>query len=177
MRIDPTFGDKQLRLLDMWLTRSRSCPISIFLATYNYGSDLEPYSLRQFIETILPHRMRCHTLDVMMSTSDLVTLRGDFPMLRSLRVGYNELTADPHGLMEIFDDAPKLQKLDIYTSYALEDFSFRWEQMTHIVLRLAVLHDGLANVLRATVNLEILSVDIILAAHATVMERLPEIDL
>ncbi|KAJ7176243.1 hypothetical protein C8R43DRAFT_1118766 [Mycena crocata] len=165
--------DSRLSLLDIWLLRSRNCPISISIIVLSDA----PKSMLRFMEAILPHSRRFKALELFIPYADLRSIQGEFPLLRTLVIGCSDLDvvgdsdANP---ITLFDSAPQLDDLVLYSN-ALTNFWFRWDQITRVELRCALVHTALANMLCATTNLEILHIQIVSSVGAATIAALPDI--
>ncbi|KAJ7176130.1 hypothetical protein C8R43DRAFT_554763 [Mycena crocata] len=147
----PRTVDRQLALLEILLTRSRDCPLSLSII---YAGEIQ-YSMPKFVEAILPHTGRCEEMLLFLSSYDLLSIRGEFPLLRALSIGQRDAGKLPiHSKCHLgmFYDAPKLNSVLIHTGFRLRNFSFRWKQMTCIEIRATFLSSDLATVLGAAVN-------------------------
>ncbi|KAJ7176180.1 hypothetical protein C8R43DRAFT_555315 [Mycena crocata] len=169
----PTAAESHLNLLDIWLTRSRDCPIS--LAIVDVGN--APFSMHRFVEAILPHCMRWKELMLFIPGDDLQRVTGEFPLLHTLSVGQTDLagTMDTPCPVKMYYDSPKLEKLVIHTAVRLADFSFRWENMTSIVLRAVFASSELADVLRAAVNVTVLTLQLVSSPDEEAITTFPSI--
>ncbi|KAJ7435771.1 hypothetical protein B0H11DRAFT_1755680, partial [Mycena galericulata] len=78
-----TAHQRQLHLLELWLSRSRSCPllISLHFDPSYLPSNAPAVSVTEFIEAILPHCGRWKDVQLMAPTADLLPVHGDMPLL------------------------------------------------------------------------------------------------
>ncbi|KAJ7176183.1 hypothetical protein C8R43DRAFT_975140 [Mycena crocata] len=169
--VDPMVRDNQLQILDLWLTRSRDCPISISIV------DLArvPQSMREFVTAILPHSKRCKTLNVVLPDNDLSVLVGQFPLLRSLSIGFSdEIPMRPY-TVGAFREAPTLDTVVVYTGGRIGDLSLPWRRITSLHIRNGWVCRELVDVLHAAVQLAILGLEITFSEMDAATAFLPEI--
>ncbi|KAJ7493172.1 hypothetical protein B0H11DRAFT_951179 [Mycena galericulata] len=129
----------KLPLLETWLARSQSCPLSISLADNRYAeaSDSE---MAPFIQAILPHCNRWEYLSLLVADPDAFSqIQGDMPLLRHLQIGvtpfmtHTVTNVDP---VVLFQDAAQLQTVTLLSSLPPE-ITLPWAQLTRLVAQTA----------------------------------------
>ncbi|KAJ6583007.1 hypothetical protein DFH09DRAFT_1145130 [Mycena vulgaris] len=149
IHIDFEFANRlpqQLRVLESWLDRSKSCPLSVALR----GRTM--YRMAIFVEALLPHAARWADMQFILPLKDLRLIRGPMPRLRKALIGPH--TRLPPGAAPFlpFDQAPNLTNVVI--PYLLDPsvIVLPWAQLTTLAgyLHLAVA----AEILRQTPRLE-----------------------
>ncbi|KAJ6473712.1 hypothetical protein C8R45DRAFT_1011673 [Mycena sanguinolenta] len=150
-------NERCLRLLPLWLARSRQYPLRISIIHKPHAP-----SLRKFLDAILPHSKRWQELDVWMSFDDIIFLCAslELPLLRRLKIGMTGLENMPYsmGSFPTFQNAPKLRNLTTSCGTAL--FRFPWAQLTSLTLPVVFLHT-FWETLSATTKIEYLAIHVI----------------
>ncbi|KAJ7435768.1 hypothetical protein B0H11DRAFT_2256812 [Mycena galericulata] len=173
--------ESQLRLLAMiytiaiWLTRSRDCSLSITLA---HSPELAPPS--RFIAAIVAHCKRWQEVNLWIPFRDLFLIQGEFPRLRTLRIGWNEPYSVARRLsstlpLTIFHDAPKLDTIGLMSGWNLHLFLLSWERMTCIDLLGVPYPHELMVVLSTAPNITRFSAEILSSSDAESMARVGDI--
>ncbi|KAF8150376.1 hypothetical protein K438DRAFT_1943673 [Mycena galopus ATCC 62051] len=149
---------QQLHLSQLWLARSRFCPLAI-----QFGN-LRDLKAAQILEAIIPHRARWEYLDVELAASDTPTFSGPMPLLRDLGLIVHE------GLDVIipFSPAPLLRSIELRAGTPLK-FALPLAQLTSLTLQLAF-RDEYVEILQQTCNLVHCELGI-------VFNRFPDINL
>ncbi|KAF7368374.1 WD40 repeat-like protein [Mycena venus] len=164
-------NERCLRLLPLWLARSRQYPLHISIIHKPHAP-----SLRKFFDAILPHSKRWHGLDVWMSFDDIIFLCTslELPLLRRLKIGMTGLQNVPYsmGSFPTFRNAPNLRSLTTSCGTAL--FRFPWAQLTSLTLPVVFLHT-FWETLSATTKVEYLAIHVILGMDDKDAELLPKI--
>ncbi|KAJ7186642.1 hypothetical protein C8R46DRAFT_277224 [Mycena filopes] len=127
LRLDEgdVFVDTQVSIANLWLQRSRSCPLSIKIHS-ELESDVSP-----LIATVVPHRARWEHLSVDLALSDLPLLSGSMPLLRSILLTVQSFTP-PTTVVSLLP-APLLRSatLNDITAKAIR---LPWVQLTSLTL-------------------------------------------
>ncbi|KAF8150395.1 hypothetical protein K438DRAFT_440802 [Mycena galopus ATCC 62051] len=139
--IDAVPFKKQLHLCHIWLTRSRSCPLTI------RSGDLPRPQMSQVFEAITPHRERWESLDLYLAASDFTAIEGPMPILRHLSLGMD----DDLDHVVTFPPAPLLRSIILHVTTPLK-IAFPLGQLTRLVLDLAFRQEYVA-ILQQTFNL------------------------
>ncbi|KAJ7743682.1 hypothetical protein DFH07DRAFT_749834, partial [Mycena maculata] len=153
INLNNVLNSNQLRLLEMWLTRSGVCPLSIGIWSCFVSN---PDACR-FVDALVPHCRRWRNMDLYIPLRDLIRITGDMPLLRELAVGLSdaELDDEPPATsqpVQIFHHAPGLTTLLIVSPMNLSILLFPWAQITYLSIGVAFPHE-LTNILHALVNI------------------------
>ncbi|KAJ7659167.1 hypothetical protein DFH06DRAFT_437341 [Mycena polygramma] len=144
---------RQLQLLDIWLTRSRQCPLSVTIAVNNRFDD-RAWLARQFVDCIAPHHKRLEVLMFKVAHGELPKFQGELPLLRVLHIWpvYGTLyTIPPDPVPRMFIGAPKLTTVAIDGSFCTL-LPLPWRQLTSLSISHGAV-DDVAQVLRMTPHL------------------------
>ncbi|KAJ7141728.1 hypothetical protein C8R43DRAFT_1017077 [Mycena crocata] len=151
-----------LRLLDLWLSRSRECPLSIYMVKYTFP----PLSPR-FLDALAPHLRRCCDLRLHIPSGAIPSISGKVPWLRTLSISSSDSILEdsqPSWPLTMFSHAPQLGELSL-ESINFHMLQFPWRQITSLTLtQLDRLHD-LTKILGAAVNLTSLAVETVHPAN------------
>ncbi|KAJ7024444.1 hypothetical protein C8F04DRAFT_1131334 [Mycena alexandri] len=116
----------QIDVGNLWLSRSRCCPLSLKIGTEDFEMHISPY-----IDLIVPHRARWEHLEINLELSDLPPLTASMPLLRSLFITLGDVhfTSPTVAILE----APLLRsvRLDDVTAEAI---ILPWSQLTSLTL-------------------------------------------
>ncbi|KAJ7113024.1 hypothetical protein C8R44DRAFT_984867 [Mycena epipterygia] len=139
---------QQVHILQSWLRRSGSCPLSIQM-----DGGMDRGFILDVFEAIVPHRARWEYLKIThTSLSDLLTIEGPMPLLRNLDVVLYDNEMPP---ASAFRQAPRLRAFTDTRRYAHlaypPDF-LPWLQLTSVTLAF-VTPAECAPILMQTVNL------------------------
>jgi hypothetical protein len=124
---------QQLRILEAWLQRSGSCPLSISLEREDYSE----ISASVFVDAVVRHSARWLDMEFILPSRDLRFVEGDMPLLQHLRFGPCPEDADEALLlaapMVAFQHAPNLR--DVELSVAFNPFAMHlpWASITTLV--------------------------------------------
>ncbi|KAJ6468684.1 hypothetical protein C8R47DRAFT_1151337 [Mycena vitilis] len=125
---DDTQEDWELHIFELWLKRSRHCPLSIRLGSSDtWASD-------ELVGAIVPHRARWDYLKLDLDDDKHRIFDGPMPLLRRL-----ELLVDiellGHGSLAdfAFNDAPLLRTLVLKSTETVQ-IAFPWPQLTSLTL-------------------------------------------
>ncbi|KAJ7629767.1 hypothetical protein DFH06DRAFT_709862 [Mycena polygramma] len=114
---------QELRVFELWLKRSRHCPLSIRLGTDAWAS-------HELVEAVIPHRARWQYLKIKLEGESLPLIDGAMPFLRHLE-------------LKIDDDSPPvfitthgvpLLRTAILNDVAAAHVILPWEQLTSLTL-------------------------------------------
>ncbi|KAJ7083485.1 hypothetical protein C8R44DRAFT_992037 [Mycena epipterygia] len=140
--------ERQLHMLQSWLSRSGCCPLSIKMEGGIYNAD----SCHQIFAAIAPHCARWEYLKLSCtSLSDLLTIAGPIPLLRDLDIAVYEGGLVPAAA---FRQAPRLRAFTDRRQYQLTyppNF-LPWDQLTSVTL-VAIKPVECSAILNQTVNL------------------------
>ncbi|KAJ7623945.1 hypothetical protein DFH06DRAFT_1340268 [Mycena polygramma] len=116
----------ELPIFELWLQRSRCCPLSIRLGTdTTWANSIS-------LDAVVPHRARWKYLKVILRAGDFRILDGPMPLLRHL-----DLMLDSSLLPNIsLHEMPALRTL-ILDASALQITSFPWTRLTSLTLSAA----------------------------------------
>ncbi|KAF8150409.1 hypothetical protein K438DRAFT_1988562 [Mycena galopus ATCC 62051] len=136
--------ERRAHLLDMWLSRSRCCPLSIHFNKDDI--DDEPHT-SEILATVVSHRTRWEYLNLTLSPSHIAIIQGPMPLLRHLY-----LTV-PHDLNAIatFSSAPLLRSITLRATTPLK-LAFPLGQLTSLTLNW-IYRSEYAAILQQTSNL------------------------
>ncbi|KAF8150392.1 hypothetical protein K438DRAFT_1865749 [Mycena galopus ATCC 62051] len=135
---DDALFEEELRICQIWLTRSRSYPLAI--------RDLSAQDPARVLETIIPHRARWEYLDVYLSPSHLPAIQDPMPLLRHLNLSVHDELDDAIPIQ-----APLLRWVTLRASTPSK-FAFPLGQLTSLVLSYTSRSDYVA-ILQRTCNL------------------------
>ncbi|KAJ7176126.1 hypothetical protein C8R43DRAFT_975051 [Mycena crocata] len=161
-----------LCLLEVWLSRSRDCPLSICIST-----NVCDVSTRAFIEAIVPHCGRWEHVALAISYADLVLIKREMPLLRNselLVTDHYQAKLDSSAPVQVFEFTPKLQEA---TLHAINPhfIIFPWKQLTSITASAQYPH-LLRETLRLCLNVRYFKVDLLLYASLPVwMAAIPPV--
>ncbi|KAJ7493154.1 hypothetical protein B0H11DRAFT_2005143 [Mycena galericulata] len=129
--IPPAQGRKNVasrfNLLETWLGRSGSCPLSLDMRS------TEASEVAQFTQAIVVHCIRWQYLRLFIPQELLSSVKGEMPLLRDLRIGLipdNEVSAP----ISVFHEAPQLRKLTL-SSVIPPEVILPWVQLTRLITR------------------------------------------
>ncbi|KAJ7639714.1 hypothetical protein DFH06DRAFT_1217681 [Mycena polygramma] len=127
--------EAELRALETWLTRSRSCPLSIKIESAIFGHRVLP----PFIEAIVLHSARWEHMKLFGPLAYLRSIEGPLPLLRSLTIGFS--TQMGHAPVIVFHKAPLLRKLTL--SLYLDHYTsmIPWSQLTVLIIHIIQPHE------------------------------------
>ncbi|KAJ6518208.1 hypothetical protein C8R47DRAFT_8409 [Mycena vitilis] len=140
----------RLRLLDIWLTRSRQCPLSVTIADNGW-----PTLARQFVDAIAPHHRRLQVLRLKVGHEDLPKWQSELPLLRVLHIypmHWSAYTQPPDRVSPLFLSAPNLNTVAIHSNHRAM-FPLPWEQLTSVSILTHGCLDNATHVLRKAPNL------------------------
>ncbi|KAJ7623933.1 hypothetical protein DFH06DRAFT_758418 [Mycena polygramma] len=117
-------GDEtELDIFELWLKRSRHCPLSIKLGTESF------WPSNALVDVVIPHRARWQYLEIDVEAKNLRIFDGPMPLLRHL-----ELVVEPgSGTGISLHGMPVLRTLVLHNIDALE-ITFPWTQLTSLTL-------------------------------------------
>ncbi|KAJ7633193.1 hypothetical protein FB45DRAFT_1003327 [Roridomyces roridus] len=160
LTIDPQRHVRQSRLLDMWLQRSRNCPLSIQLG---YSEELMPSEDEEdedeegFVESLRSHAMRWQEMDISLPLDNLRKITGSMPLLRRLTIGVDRW--DTETPLALFTDAPALKHVVLRSSFTPFIVALPWSQLTTLTLE-GLFANEAVEMLRQTSMLQDLTVTI-----------------
>ncbi|KAJ7665368.1 hypothetical protein DFH06DRAFT_1470641 [Mycena polygramma] len=118
--------EMQAEIFNIWLKRSRSCPVSIEIGKADTNVDLS-----KILATVVPHRARCECLELALSRAQLGVIEGPMPLLRSLDLLLNPTLPS--------DDDVVLREVPLLRTVVLNDVAaskvvLPWAQITSLAL-------------------------------------------
>ncbi|KAJ7614730.1 hypothetical protein DFH06DRAFT_1240768 [Mycena polygramma] len=141
-----------LRLLDIWLTRSRQCPLYVALTDDCARPRCRAALARRFVDAIVPHHRRFRMLRLKVGYDDLPKLQSELPLLRELHIWPLHYSPPPTDASPLFLGAPRLKTLAIHGLHHAM-FPFEWERLTTLFLLTRACLDNVAQILRMASNL------------------------
>ncbi|KAJ7834299.1 hypothetical protein B0H13DRAFT_2369955 [Mycena leptocephala] len=132
---------QQIQIFDLWLKRSRFCPLSLRIEA--------EMGVAKIFAVVVPHRARWEHLELEgLSPSHLPIIEGPMPLLRHLSLGLDEYPATD---VLAFRDAPLLRTV-VLSPDAASSVILPWAQLTSLALR-GVYSREFFLVLQKTLNL------------------------
>ncbi|KAJ7623915.1 hypothetical protein DFH06DRAFT_758251 [Mycena polygramma] len=121
--LDNNRHGQELRIFELWLERSRHCPLSINLwPDVGWASD-------ELVDAVIPHRARWQYLKIDLGVENLRILDGPMPLLRHLEVALADGTPESVSLHEV----PLLRTVALDDVAALR-VVLPWAQLTSLTL-------------------------------------------
>ncbi|KAJ7493153.1 hypothetical protein B0H11DRAFT_2005139, partial [Mycena galericulata] len=126
----------QVLLLETWLARSRSSPVSIEMMGI---CDVDESAVESLIQGIVSCCNRWEQLGVITPPKFFSSFKGTMPFLRDLRIGMAQIGLPAANTwvntpILVFQDAPLLRKLTLLT-YIPPNLILPWAQLTHFIAR------------------------------------------
>ncbi|KAF8150416.1 hypothetical protein K438DRAFT_441446 [Mycena galopus ATCC 62051] len=135
--------EQKAHLLDAWLSRSRSCLLSLQFCDYDYDAS----DTIKILSVLVQHRTRWEYLDLNLSPSHIPIMEGPMPLLRRLH-----LTVDDDSNRTIsFREAPLLRSITLRAATPLK-VALPLGQLTSLMLNMAF-RDEYVAILQQTCNL------------------------
>ncbi|KAJ7620104.1 hypothetical protein FB45DRAFT_799377, partial [Roridomyces roridus] len=126
--------EQQLRLLEIWLKRSRNCPLSIRLADTRLLPVSASFATTKFVEAILRHASRWQHVEIEVPYENLRALSAPMPLLRSIGVGPIEGilpdTTPSATAVRMFASAPNLKTVLLAARVNSFTIILPWSQIT-----------------------------------------------
>ncbi|KAJ6524274.1 hypothetical protein DFH09DRAFT_1418826 [Mycena vulgaris] len=142
----------QLRLLEIWLRRSRVSPLSISLEYYEEEDDILP-----IIDAIVSHSFRWEAIELHLPLPHLLLcLSLDMPLLHTLDVDLSNECVDGTAPIILFDQAPNLTTVTLHPTFNPFHLILPWSQLTTLHGKCLLEHE-LGEILRLAVNLDFCS--------------------
>ncbi|KAJ6518203.1 hypothetical protein C8R47DRAFT_1189548 [Mycena vitilis] len=146
--------NSRLQLLDIWLARSRQCPLFVTI-TDNNKSHNRASLVRRFIEAIVPHHKRLEVLRLKVGVYELPKFRTELPLLRILHIRpavWLHYPRAPARVSPLFYRAPKLTTLVLHGVHRTL-LPMPWEQLTSISILTRACLENVVQILRSAPNL------------------------
>jgi hypothetical protein len=135
--------DLAIHAFDIWLNRSRCCPVSL-----QFDATDSQMDVAEFLAILVPHRARWESLDIYLSPSHLPILDGPMPLLRYLDL---PLLGSGAGTEVVTFEVPLLRTVVLNDDAALSVI-LPWAQLTSLTL-LCVYPEGCVPILLQTSSL------------------------
>ncbi|KAJ7432112.1 hypothetical protein B0H11DRAFT_2127490, partial [Mycena galericulata] len=134
--------EQQVHALEIWLSRSGCCPLSIHM------EDFDSISMDECIEVIAPHRARLEHAKLQMTQYGVETIQGPMPLLRQISIRLPYKLLPPH---LAFHDIPRLRAATLWDSQFTNNL-LPWSQLTSLTL-VATTPSECTRILKETANL------------------------
>jgi hypothetical protein len=135
-------SDRQCHITDTWLSRSRGCPLSIYIDEFDNQARMPE------ILSLISHCARWEHVKLCLTLSQLPVLEDSMPLLHYLDL---ELPRSQLAAPFAFPEAPLLRTA-VLDDIAAAILTLPWAQLTSLTLRYVVPHDS-ERILRQTSNL------------------------
>ncbi|KAJ7827568.1 hypothetical protein B0H13DRAFT_2439230 [Mycena leptocephala] len=136
---------QKAHIFDLWLNRSRCCPLSLQLGGGNPRLDIT-----QVLKTVIPRRARWEHLDLYLPPSHLHIFDSPMPLLRHLDLELSDYLATDSDVLATFCDVPLLHSVILDASAVR--LMLPWAQLTSLTL-LRVYPRQCVPILQKTTNL------------------------
>ncbi|KAJ7633160.1 hypothetical protein FB45DRAFT_726666, partial [Roridomyces roridus] len=122
---------QQRHLLEAWLRRSGSLPLSIAVQS-ELGVDSHLIIITPLMDAILSHASRWQEMDIFLPFDILGLLTCSMPLLRSLTLGPSALlsSSDTEPPLALFMQAPNLEDVTLYEDFDPFRIMLPWSQIT-----------------------------------------------
>jgi hypothetical protein len=122
--------DAQLKLLTTWLSRSKSCALSL---SFEVKYTLNPPQLPHFTEALLSHSERWEYVRLIIPFNDLRWIDGPLPLLCDLTFGPNHYPDRGSAVTATrLHDTPQLKAIVFGTRFESSRVALPWSQLTSI---------------------------------------------
>ncbi|KAJ7633190.1 hypothetical protein FB45DRAFT_523419 [Roridomyces roridus] len=124
---------QQRDLLDVWLRRSATCPLSIRLDCSEELADDDdegPSIVFGFVDSLLCHAMRWQDMEFVLPFECLRKIAGSMPLLRRVTIGIANGPVSPETPAVLFTDAPVLNHVVLDGSFNPFAVQLPWSQIT-----------------------------------------------
>lgn len=131
----PNLG-RQLHLLETWLTRSGSCPLSISLEDDGDDGEVGLMDINKFLQTVFVHRARLEYLElsVPLGDSNIHLIQQQMPLLCSLGISLQRFDVEQE--TPAFNAAPALHTLTVHDTLRAATATLPWSQLTRLTCKL-----------------------------------------
>ncbi|KAF7334642.1 NmrA domain-containing protein [Mycena venus] len=119
----------KLRLLELWLIRSRDCPLHLTISSRPPPDASDDCSIAEFIYAIVPHCARWKTLFLTLPFCDLSLITGEMPILCFLALTIMDMDEMSSTPVQVFDRAPKLVSFLVCGALNPNLVVFPWAQI------------------------------------------------
>ncbi|KAJ7651490.1 hypothetical protein DFH06DRAFT_544792 [Mycena polygramma] len=120
--------EMQADIFNIWLARSRSCPVSIEIGKAALNVDFG-----KVLATVVPHRARWELLELLLLPGQLRAIEGPMPLLQELDLRLIGSTLDPSLEVFTFRQEPVLHTVTLNDVAALT-VVLPWAQLTSLTL-------------------------------------------
>ncbi|KAJ7263143.1 hypothetical protein B0H12DRAFT_1103547 [Mycena haematopus] len=120
----------QSELLQIWLSRSGSCPLSLDLATHPLTQ--HPPLESELLQMAVLHSERWEHVDLYLTFEDLRILQGNMPLLRRLTFGFHQSIPSAAIPANLFDCAPRLTDVVLTWNFEKWAINLPWHQLTRL---------------------------------------------
>ncbi|KAF7364123.1 F-box domain-containing protein [Mycena sanguinolenta] len=128
----------QFELLQAWLSRSGSCPLSLDIRSYSWIHLLRE---SQLLQMAVLHSARWEHIDLFLTFENLHFLQCDLPLLRYLTFGLYAPSPSDTDPIDLFDRAPRLTHVVLTSNFEKSVISLPWHQLTHLRTELLYLEE------------------------------------
>ncbi|KAJ7263144.1 hypothetical protein B0H12DRAFT_1103550 [Mycena haematopus] len=160
----------QSELLQIWLSRSGSCPLSLNLSIHPLTEN--PSIDSQLFQLAVLCSERWEHVDLFLTFEDLRILQGNMPLLRQLTFGFHQSIPSAATPANLFDCAPRLTDVVLTWNFEKWAINLPWHQLTRLHAYFLQLEEC-AEILRDAVNLVYCRVGICSTADPTAIPTLP----
>ncbi|KAJ7651509.1 hypothetical protein DFH06DRAFT_1475565 [Mycena polygramma] len=115
-------------IFNIWLNRSRCCPVSIEIGKADPNVDLS-----KILATVVPHRARCECLELALSPAQLRVIEGPMPWLRNLDLLLSANLASDGDVQVVLREVPLLRIVAL-NDVAASMVVLPWAQITSLTL-------------------------------------------
>ncbi|KAJ7174860.1 hypothetical protein C8R46DRAFT_1081926 [Mycena filopes] len=123
------FAAAQVGLVETWLARSGTRPLSIRLVSASW---VNPDLTVRLLHKLLPHCERWEYLTLVVPMETLALVDGSMPLLRALTLGPNRYTGLLPNVLTLFHRAPELRSVVLTESFLISAISLPWAQLTRL---------------------------------------------
>ncbi|KAF7326700.1 F-box domain-containing protein [Mycena sanguinolenta] len=139
----------QFELLQIWLSRSGSYPLSLDIP---FQSRSSTFLLEErLLQIAVPHSERWEHVDLCLMFDNVHFLQRNMPLLRHLTFGLHQYPPKDKPV-NLFDRAPRLTHVVLTSNFVKSVIDLPWHQLTHLCAHFLYIEEC-AEILRDAVNL------------------------